>query len=122
VRFIALVAVAVAALAISACGGSDNGASSSEPATLAEVEEIFEHRCVPCHSMNPTMEGVFAAPASLELDRRENITTLKDLIYERVVVKKDMPDQNQAGEPNATGMTDEERERFASWYRAGAKE
>jgi uncharacterized membrane protein len=114
-----LLVVAATALALAGCGGSDSD-DASQPATFAEVQEILEQRCVPCHSANPTQPGVFGPPASLQLDLPVNITTLKDLIYERVVVKKDMPDADAAGKPNATGMTDKERERFASWYRAGA--
>lgn len=96
------------------CGGQgDNGqAGADEPATLAEVEEIAELRCVPCHSPKPTIAGYeqsglidFSDPKNLEL-HREAINTV-------VVVTKRMPFGNE------TKMTQEERDRVASWAKSG---
>lgn len=103
--------------ALAGCGGgSDDGGNagggSSEPATLAEVEEIAELRCVPCHSPKPTIAGYeqsglidFSDPKNLEL-HREAINTV-------VVVQKRMPFNNE------TKMTQEERDRIASWAKPG---
>lgn len=107
-----------AAVILAGCGGgSDNGSkSSSEPADFAEVKQIVERRCLACHSKEPTYYPDLGVPvASLDLGDDNNILTLKRVIYQRVVEVKDMPAQN------ATGMTQEERDRIASWYQAGAK-
>ena len=109
-------AVAVAAtlvlLVVASCGGGSDGGSSAKAASLDEVQKIAEQRCVPCHSANPTVEGYDGPPAGLELNKAENIEARKDRIYQLVVVNKEMPFVNQ------THMTQAERDRFASWYRA----
>jgi len=105
-----------AVAALSACGGGSDDAgrngSSTEPATLAEVQQIAEKRCVPCHSPKPTIAGYeqsglidFSDPKNLEL-HREVINTV-------VVVQKRMPFSNE------TKMTQEERDRVASWAKSG---
>jgi uncharacterized membrane protein len=107
------VAAALASPVVASCGGGSDSGSSSKAASLEEVQKIAEQRCVPCHSANPTIEGYEdGPPAGLELDKAENIEARKDRIYELVVVRKEMPFVNQ------TRMTQAERDRFASWYRA----
>jgi uncharacterized membrane protein len=119
VRPTILAAVAVAAtftaLVVASCGGGSDSGSSSKAASLEDVQEIAEQRCVPCHSATPTSTMFDSPPAGLELDKPENIEARKDRIYELVVVRKEMPFANQ------TKMTQAERDVFASWYRAGAK-
>jgi uncharacterized membrane protein len=119
VRLITTPALAVALILAGCGGGSDSGSkSSSEAADFAEVKQIVERRCFACHSKEPTHEDfkdIGVPAASLYLDDDNNILTLKRVIYQRVVEVKDMPAQN------ATGMTQEERDRIASWYDAGAK-
>ena len=118
-RLITTPALAAAVVLAGCGGGSDSGSkSSNEAADFAEVKQIVERRCFACHTKEPTHEdfkdlGVPAA--SLYLDDEQNIITLNRVIYQRVVEVKDMPAQN------ATGMTQEERDRIASWYDAGAK-
>jgi uncharacterized membrane protein len=114
VRRIPLALVLVALL--SGCGGDDdgngNGGGSAEPATLAEVQPIIEERCVPCHSPNPTIEGHDAARA-FDLTDRANIEANAAAINQAVVVEKRMPLNNE------TNMTQEERDRIASWAASG---
>jgi uncharacterized membrane protein len=98
--------------ALTGCGGgSDDGPSgeASAPATLEEIHHIAAQRCVPCHSPNPTIAGYeqaglpdFTDPANLEAN--------KEAIYQVVVVEKRMPFND-----NVTKMTQEERDRVASW-------
>ena len=114
-RSATLAAVVVAAIlaGLAACGGgSDEGANEapSDP-ELAAVEEIVERRCFGCHSSEPTVYGYDTAPADLEFDQPGVIEASAAKIYERAVVKADMPLLNQ------TGMTLAERNRIAVWFR-----
>ena len=83
-------------------------------ATWADVEPIFERRCVTCHAVNPTHEDWPTPPLGMVMDTPESAAAKADLIYERSVVLKTMP----LG--NVTEMTDEEREMVGAWYHAGA--
>lgn len=103
--------------ALTGCGGGsdDGGSASSEPATLDEIHQIAEQRCVPCHSPNPTIAGYeqaglpdFTDPANLEAN--------KEAIYQVVVVQKRMPFND-----NVTKMSQEERDRVASWAKTGSE-
>jgi uncharacterized membrane protein len=115
VRRIPLALVLVALLA--GCGGDDDeeagngnggGTTTAEAATFEEVQGIVEQRCVPCHSPNPTLEG-FEAAQAIDLSNPDNIEANKDAINQVVVVEQRMPLNNE------TNMTDEERDRIASW-------
>jgi uncharacterized membrane protein len=117
VRRIALALMLLALLA--GCGGRDddgggngNGGSSAEPATFEEVQQIVEQRCVPCHSPSPTIEG-YEQAGLIDLSNPDNIESNKELINTVVVVQKRMPFNNE------TNMTQEERDRIASWVESG---
>ena len=89
-------------------GGNGNGAGGGEAATFAEVQQIVEQRCVPCHSPNPTIEG-YEQAGLIDLSNPDNVESNKELINTVVVVQKRMPFNNE------TNMTQEERDRIASW-------
>jgi uncharacterized membrane protein len=115
VRRIPLALVLLVLLA--ACGGDDgggngNGGGSAEPATFEEVQQIVEQRCVPCHSPNPTIEG-YEQAGLIDLSDPANVESNKELINTVVVVQKRMPFNNE------TKMTQEERDRIASWAASG---
>jgi uncharacterized membrane protein len=115
VRRIPLALVLLVLLA--ACGGDDgggngNGGGSAEPATFEEVQQIVEQRCVPCHSPNPTIEG-YEQAGLIDLSDPANVESNKELINTVVVVQKRMPFNNE------TNMTQEERDRIASWAESG---
>jgi uncharacterized membrane protein len=93
-------------------GGNGNGGGSSEPATSAEVQQIVEQRCVPCHSPSPTIEG-YEQAGLIDLSDPANVESNKELINTVVVVQKRMPFNNE------TNMTQEERDRIASWAELG---
>ena len=110
---LALVLVAL----IAGCGGDDDeeagngnggGTTTAEAATFEDVQSIIEQRCVPCHSPNPTLEG-FDAARAFDLTDRANIEANAAAINQAVVVEKRMPLNNE------TNMTQEERDRIASW-------
>jgi uncharacterized membrane protein len=98
--------LAIALLA--GCGSDDGG--SSEPAALAEVQQIVEQRCLPCHSKKPTIEE-YEHAMLIDFGNPDNITANREAIYKVVVVDKRMPFNNM------TNMTQEERDRIASWAR-----
>ncbi len=102
---LAPLAVPTATALFASCGGgTDNGSNGSgSAASFSEVKQIEDYLAL----------GVPAA--SLYLDDDATILTLKRVIFQRVVEVKDMPLQN------ATGMTQDERDRVGSWYEAGAK-
>jgi uncharacterized membrane protein len=82
---------------------------------FAEAQEIVEQRCAPCHSSEPTHEGFSAPPGGIRFDTAEQIVAQADAIRRQAVDSRAMP----LG--NATGMTDEERERLGAWIEQGAK-
>ena len=57
-----------------------------------------------------------AAPSGVKFDTPEQIMNMKDKIFQRVTVSKDMPFNN-----NQTKMTDEERKVVECWINQGAK-
>lgn len=108
-------ALAAVAIVAGCGGGSDDGANGGGAATFAEVQQIVEQRCYACHSSKPTEPGYSVPASNVAFDREGVFESLKATVYERVVERKDMP----LG--NATGMTQAERDKIASWYEAGAK-
>ena len=107
--------VVVAALAGCGGGSDDDGnvsGGSAEPATFAEVQQIVEQRCVPSHSPKPTIEG-YEQAGLIDFSEPENIKANAETINTVVVVQKRMPFNNE------TNMTQEERDRIASWVESG---
>ncbi len=83
--------------------------------SFIEVNTIIQKRCVSCHSAQPTDEINKVAPNGVKYDTPDQIVLKKDLIMQRVVVTKTMP-QN-----NITGMTLEERDLIRCWIEQGAR-
>ena len=86
-----------------------------EEVTFTQVNTIIQNRCVSCHSATPTDKIWKVAPTGVKYDTKEQILNLKDKIFQRVVVSKDMPFANQ------TGMTEEERAIIECWINQNAK-
>jgi len=82
--------------------------------SFAEVNTIIQLRCVSCHSSRPTDDVYAAPPNGLKYDTPEEIVAKKELILQRVVITKTMPQNNK------TNMTPEEREAIRCWLEAGA--
>jgi uncharacterized membrane protein len=76
---------------------------AQQAVTLAEVQKVVAQRCVQCHGPQLQMKGI-------RLDSEEGLKQHAQQIYQQAVVQKTMPLNN------ATGMTDEERALFASWF------
>ncbi len=94
-------------------GGNAGGGASSEPETLEEIQQIAEQRCVPCHSPKPTIAG-YEQAGLIDFTDSANLEANKQAIYNVVVVQKRMPFND-----NVTKMTQEERDRVASWAKPG---
>ncbi len=84
------------------------------PISFAEVNTIFQQRCISCHSSNPTDNTVSAAPSGVMYDTPAEIIKYKDKIMQRAVVTKTMPLNNK------TNMTQEERNILRCWIGQGA--
>ncbi|MDX6412788.1 MAG: hypothetical protein QOH23_198, partial [Gaiellaceae bacterium] len=104
---LASAAVALVALAIWLRPSSPAVAAGPAP-SFAQVQAVVNQRCVPCHSLHPTMPGVPAAPAGVYLDGPDKIRTLAGAI-KTAVRDRVMPPSN------ATHITDDERALLARW-------
>ncbi|MFZ1327606.1 MAG: urate hydroxylase PuuD [Chitinophagaceae bacterium] len=82
--------------------------------SFAEVNAIIQQRCISCHSSQPTDNIYTAPPNGVKYDTPQEIVAKKDLIMQRVVVTKTMPQNNK------TNMTPEERDVIRCWIEQGA--
>ena len=89
--------------------------SCAEAVSFVEVQTIINNRCTSCHSSNPTDNIWKVAPNGVKYDTAEQIYNLRDKIFQRVVVSKNMPFNN-----NQTEMTQEERDMINCWINQGA--
>ena len=82
---------------------------------FTEIYPIIQERCVSCHSSSPTDDVWTAPPNGVVYDTPQDIVKLTDKIMQRVVITKDMPQNNK------TGITPEERDKIRCWILQGAK-
>lgn len=81
---------------------------------FSEVNAIVQQRCVSCHSSKPTDDIYKAPPNGVVYDTPDDIVRKKDLIMQRVVVTKTMPQNNK------TNITQKERDIIRCWIEQGA--
>lgn len=81
---------------------------------FSEVNAIIQAKCVSCHSSKPTDDVYKAPPNGVMYDTPDDITRKKDLIMQRVVLTKTMPQNNK------TNMTEKERDMIRCWIEQGA--
>lgn len=86
-----------------------------EAVSFMEIQTIIHNRCIACHSENPTDAVWKVSPNGVKYDTPEQIYNLRDKIFQRTVVSKNMPFNN-----NQTGMTEEERDMINCWISQGA--
>jgi uncharacterized membrane protein len=85
------------------------------PAIFAEVQPIFQTRCLSCHAARPTQEGFSAPPKGVILETPEEIRARASMINQQVWVTRVMPPGN------VTNITDAERRMIARWFKGGAQ-
>jgi uncharacterized membrane protein len=82
--------------------------------SFAQINTIIQQRCISCHSSRPTDDVYTAPPNGVVYDTPNDIVQKKDLIMQRVVVTKTMPQNNK------TNITPQERELIRCWIEQGA--
>jgi len=103
VLLLAAIAVAIAPRA---------SAASGEAVAFEEVRSIVQHRCMTCHSAEPTHPAFPAAPGGVILDTDVQIVAEAQRIHQQTVVTRVMPIGN------LTGISDAERDILDRWYLA----
>ena len=91
----------------------DPGACNSK-IEFSEVNAIIQARCISCHSSRPTDDVYKAPPNGVVYDTPDDIVRKKDLIMQRVVVTRTMPQNNK------TNITQKERDLIRCWIEQGA--
>ena len=97
--------------AVIAPSGAKPGGST---VAFAQVQNVINERCVPCHATAPKQEGFAQPPKGVVLETSDQIAAQAGKIAE-TVGNKYMPIGN------LTQMTDEERVLITSWAAQGAK-
>ena len=106
------VIILLAACFISAPSANPNACNNT--ISFVEVNTIIQKRCVSCHSSKPTDDVNIVAPNGVKYDTPNDIIFKKDLILQRVIFTKTMPQNNK------TNMTEEERNILRCWIEQGA--
>ena len=106
------VVILLAACFISA--PSTNPYECKKEVSFTEVNAIIQKRCTQCHSATPTDDVYTTAPNGVKYDTPQDIYTKRDLIMQRVVITKTMPQNNK------TNITEEERNMIRCWIEQGA--
>ncbi len=91
-----------------------NPGECNKTVSITEVTAIVNKRCIACHSSRPTDDVYKVAPNGVMFDTPDDIVRKKDLIMQRVVVTKTMPQNNK------TNITQEERDLIRCWIEQGA--
>ncbi|NOX68550.1 MAG: urate hydroxylase PuuD [Gammaproteobacteria bacterium] len=105
---IVIAALIIIAMAIAMAPKSR--ATTSVALSLDDIRPVIEHRCVTCHSAEPTHVAFPAAPAGVMFDSEAQILADADRIYQQTVVTRAMPIGN------LTGISEEERLMIDAWY------
>lgn len=106
------VIILLAACFVSAPAANPNACKSS--VSFAQVNTIIQDRCISCHSSKPTDDVYKVAPNGVKYDTPNDIVKKLDLIMQRTILTKTMPQNNK------TNMTEEERDLLRCWIEQGA--
>ena len=88
-----------------------SGGNESRETSLHQVRSVIEARCTSCHSATPSHPAFPAPPLGIVFDTEAQILADAERIYQQTVVTRVMPINN------LTGITEEERQILAAWYR-----
>jgi uncharacterized membrane protein len=110
----AALAAVVVALAPAAGRGSSAPQPTAASGEVAQVQQIVQARCVPCHAARPTQAGFSAAPNGLVLQTLDQLLAHLPEVQQQLAART-MP----LG--NLTGMTDQERAAMLMWIGHGAR-
>jgi uncharacterized membrane protein len=91
-----------------------NPGECTSTVSISEVTAIINKRCISCHSSRPTDDVYKMPPNGVVYDTPDDIQSKKDLIMQRVVVTKTMPQNNK------TNITQAERDLIRCWIEQGA--
>jgi len=85
-------------------------AASGEAVAFDDVRAVVAHRCMTCHSADPTHPAFPAAPGGVILDTDAQIVAEAQRIHQQTVVTRVMPIGN------LTNISEEERDIIDRWY------
>ncbi|MGH6981340.1 MAG: urate hydroxylase PuuD, partial [Stellaceae bacterium] len=103
------------ALALVTSMPMNGGATApAERVSFNQVDAVFAHRCVQCHSARPTDDMFREAPNGVKFDTKRQITGVLAKIKLMAVDTNAMPLGNK------TGMTAKERALLGAWIAEGA--
>ena len=108
-------AAVIALIIVTAPKSHDDMLKNAGPVSFSQVRNVFDKRCITCHSSNPTDDVWKTAPNGVTFDAPGQIVKMKDKILNRAVITKTMPQANKSG------MLQEERDLIEIWIYQGAK-
>jgi uncharacterized membrane protein len=88
--------------------------TTGERVSFNQVDAVFGHRCIQCHSAHPTDDMFHEAPNGVKFDTRQQIAGVLAKIKLMAVDTNAMPLGNK------TGMTEKERAVLGTWIAQGA--
>ena len=109
---VVLLTALIAWIAPATPSNDNSNATPQMHVRTSDIQAILQARCIQCHAAQPSLMP--SAAKGIALDNADQIQQHAQLIYQQVVVQKNMP----LG--NITQMTDAERARVAQWFEAGA--
>ena len=92
---------------------SPDTTAKKQTVDIVQVQSLVQVHCIQCHAAKPSLMPT--AAKGITFDTPAQISKHAPLIYQQVVLQKNMP----LG--NITKMTDEERALIAAWYESGIK-
>lgn len=112
---VALVALALVSRPTTGGGHGHEAPREVQQVSFAQVQPVFNQRCVPCHAAKPSFPGMNAPPLGSMLETYAQAHALKAKIKTNVSTKIMPPG-------NVTELTPEERFMIMDWVDSGAKE
>jgi uncharacterized membrane protein len=106
------VIILLASCFVTAPAANPNACKTS--VSFTQINTIIRDRCISCHSSKPTDDVYKVAPNGVMYDTPNDIVKKIDLIMQRTILTKTMPQNNK------TNMTEAERDVLRCWIEQGA--